>query len=188
MSNDNTSDLEAEQQDEEQEEQVEETTEEQTEEETTEQSDDSEESDDTDWKAEALKYKAISERKAKQANKPKKIETETQAKKIEITPMDSISLMEAKVTNVDDINEVLDYARFKNVPVLEALDSDVVKTMLANKTAERKTANATSTKGGKRGAHKPSGDELISEAGEGKFPDDPDDLAQARIDKKKSKK
>lgn len=113
---------------------------------------------------------------------------EPKAQKIEITPMDTIALMDAKVTNSDDINEVLDYARFKNISVSEALKSNVVKTTLADLAEKRATANATSTKGGKKGISKPDGQTILAQVGEGKFPDDPADLAKARLEQRKSKK
>ena len=190
----NTDDLEVEQKDEEQVEETKEETQEETqEEESTEQSEESKEkTDDTDWKAEALKYKAIAERKAKQADKQKvqakKPESNKQPDKIEITPLDTIALMEAEVTNTDDINEVLDYARFKDISVAKALKSNIVKTTIADKVAERQTAEATATKGGKKGVSTPDADTLIQQANEGNFPEDPADLARARMEQKKSKK
>lgn len=111
-----------------------------------------------------------------------------EAQKIEITPMDTIALMEAEVTNTDDINEVLDYARFKNISVAKALKSSLVKTTIADRVAERKTAEATATKGGKKGISTPDADTLVQQANEGNFPDDPADLAKARMDQKKGKK
>ncbi len=123
-------------------------------------------------------------KKSKPATKKPKAKEATS----ELTPLDTIALMGAKVTNVDDINEVMDYAKLKNISVSDALKSNVVKTILADKVEERETANATATKRGKRGVHKPSDETVLSNAGEGKFPEDPKELAKARTAQKKKKK
>lgn len=124
-------------------------------------------------------------KKAKPALQQK---TQSESSKIEITPLDTIALMEAKVTDADDINDVLDYARFKKISVRDALKSNVIKTTLADKAAERVTAQATNTKGSKKGVSSPDADTVVNQASQGQFPDDPTTLAKARMDQKKSKK
>lgn len=112
----------------------------------------------------------------------------TTQKAPELTAMDTIALVGAEVTNPDDIYEVMDFAKLKNITVSEALKSTVVKAILADKSEGRKTADATSTKSGKRGSTKPSDDQVLTNAGKGVFPDDPADLAKARMAKKQSSK
>lgn len=62
----------------------------------------------------------------------------------------------------DDMDEVLDWAKFKKVAVSEAYKQ--MKDVLDVRTEQRKTAQATQTRGGARGASKVSGEDLLSKA------------------------
>jgi len=172
---DNTDDLEEEEVEEEESDEESETEVDETE---TESDEEEVEEDTTDWKAEALKYKAIADRKDKKAKKVEKPEPKEEETKI--TPLDTIALMKADVTEEDDIQEVIDYAGYKKISVTEALKSPVVKTTLADRAEERKTAKATNTKGGKRGTAKQSAESIIQQARDGKEVD-PEKLAEARM-------
>lgn len=138
-----------------------------------------EESDQRD--AEIAKLK----RQLKQATK--KLEKPSAKPSADLSPTDVIQLMKDNVTETDDINNVVDYAKFKGITVTEALKLGVVKTMLADSKQERETANATSTKGGKRGISTPSTDEILAKAAQGELPDDPIALAKARMAQKQTK-
>lgn len=90
----------------------------------------------------------------------------------------------------DDLDEVLEYARFKKVPVNDAHKQ--YKAVLDIRAEERKTAAATAAgKGGARGASKVTGEDLLRKAEQtGEVPTDPDkmrELAEARIARKKAK-
>ena len=102
-----------------------------------------------------------------------------------LSAKDSARLMEKKIP-VDDWDDVIDYAKYKGIPIADALKSSVVKATLAGKSEERKTAEATNTGGGKRGSDKNSGDKLLKQAEEkNEFPESDKDmeaLAKARID------
>jgi hypothetical protein len=101
----------------------------------------------------------------------------------ELSPRDIIALTNANIA-VDDIDVVLDYAKFKKISVAEALKSSVVKTTLAENEEHRKTAAATNTGAGRRGVQQKSEDSLLSEFKSGKVPetdDEMDRLALARM-------
>jgi len=103
--------------------------------------------------------------KAEQELKNKKPD----ANKIELTTKDTIALMNAKV-HEDDIDDVVDYAKYKGISVTEALKSSVVKSSLAEKEEQRKTALAIQT-GNKRPTNqKVSDQELVEKANKGELP------------------
>lgn len=101
----------------------------------------------------------------------------------ELSSRDIIALINANIAE-EDIDEVLDYAKFKGISVAEALKSSVVKTTLAENEEHRKTAAATNTGAGRRGVQRKSEDSLLSEFKSGKVPetdDEMDRLALARM-------
>ena len=110
------------------------------------------------------------------------------APKEEITAKDAIVLMKAGVDSEEDIDEVVRYAKFENISVVKALESKILKTILSNRKEERETAEATHTGGGKRGVTKASDDTLVQNADKGIYPDDPAELARARLNKRLGKK
>lgn len=83
---------------------------------------------------------------------------------------DLLALTRADV-HEDDIDEVVDYAKFKGISVSEALSSDVVKTLLSNKKEFRKTAEVTNTGTAKKGSVKVTDDTLLKNLSDGKIPE-----------------
>ncbi len=104
-----------------------------------------------------------------------------------ISAMDAMALMGAKVTEEEDINEVVDYAKFKGISVSEALKATAIKSILAEKAEQRTTAEATNTSNARRGTTKPSAETILTNASKGKLPENPEDLADAWIESKKKK-
>ena len=106
-------------------------------------------------------------------------------KKSDLSQEDLLSLVEV---HKDDRSEVMDYAKFKNISVEEALKSDVIKTTLREKAEERKTADATNTGKSTRGSSKVSGESLLKKAEEtGEMPEsdaDLDKMLDADLDKR----
>lgn len=101
----------------------------------------------------------------------------------EMSSRDIIALTKANIAD-EDIDVVLDYAKFKKISVAEALKSSVVKATLAENEEHRKTAAATNTGAGRRGVQQKSEDSLLSEFKSGKVPetdDEMDRLALARM-------
>lgn len=106
----------------------------------------------------------------------------------DLSPKDLYALMENKVPK-DDIDDVVQYAKFSKISVEQALDTDFVTRLLADKAEKRATARATNTGASRRGAGKPSGTSLLGNAiSKGEIPDDDGDLDRlidARLEQKK---
>lgn len=135
-------------------------------EESQEDSQESEESQDkTDWKAEALKYKAILDRN-KGKNKPEI----KQQKQVE-PALDDETLARIYNVPVEDFEEVKDWAAFKKISIGEALKSDSIKTSLATKAEFRKTAQVSNTGASRRGVNTVSDDTLLANSSKGIIPE-----------------
>lgn len=80
-----------------------------------------------------------------------------------LTYRDTIALTNAKV-HADDVDEVVEYARFKKISIAEALESNVIKNSLSEKAEQRKTADATNTGRARPGNARASGDKLLEKA------------------------
>lgn len=94
----------------------------------------------------------------------------------DLSPTDTIALINAKV-HEDDIDDVLEYARFKKVSIRDALKSDVLKATLSLKEEKRTTAEATNAGKGRSTPSKPSGTSLLDKAQKtGEIPADPKEL------------
>jgi hypothetical protein len=137
-----------------------------------------EEEDTTDWKAVAAEEKAKREKaeqtiiKAKQKPKVESVTTNG------LSTSDIIALTRANIAD-EDIEEVLDYAKYRKISVAEALKSSVVKATLSEKSEERKSAQAVHTGGGTRRAGGTISDErLLADASKGIMPDSEEDIAR----------
>jgi hypothetical protein len=149
-----------------------------------------------DYKAkyeEEAKAKSQILARAKKAESALKGSKSTTEKKESAEPTlsvkDSIALAKADIS-VDDIDDVLEFAKFKGMSVSDALSNNMVKTMLKDKEETRRTAEATSTNDGRRAPKQASANELLSNASKGNLPKDDADiarLADARIESKRKK-
>ncbi|MFA5543267.1 MAG: hypothetical protein WDA47_05800 [Bacilli bacterium] len=127
---------------------------------------------------EAKKAKELAENYKVRAEK-----AEAKAKEGKDTPKtdslsqkDLVALIRAEV-HEDDFDEVIDYAKLKNIEVADALKSSVIRTILSEKKEERASAQATSTGNKGAGTKAPSGSELLSRAQKtGELPDDEEGL------------
>lgn len=150
-----------------------------------------EESKEVDWKARAEKaeklagnYKIRAE-KAEKKSKEGKIETSNETG---LSTKDVLILAKANI-HEDDIDEVVEYAQFKKIPIAEAIKSGVMKTFIKEKEEKRRVAAATNTGSARRSSTKPSADDILDRASKGQLPEDPADLAKARWElRKKSSK
>ena len=85
----------------------------------------------------------------------------------------------------EDMDEVLEWAKFKKVPVSEAYKQ--LKGVLEVKNEQRKTANATNISTARRSNSKVTDDVLIEKANKGDLPESQDDidrLMRAKLRKK----
>lgn len=93
-----------------------------------------------------------------------------------LTAKDTLALIEAKVSS-EDFDEVTRVAKILGKPVSEALKDTTLQTILATRGEERRTANATMTRGGTRGASKVDGEDLLRRAETtGEVPDSEADM------------
>lgn len=129
--------------------------------------------------------------RAEKAEKLVKTKAETKVEAHNDTSLsskDTIALINAKV-HEDDVEDVIDYAKYKKISVAEALKSSVIKASLAEKSEFRATANATNTAKARSGGSKASGDTLLDKAKRtGEVPDSDEGLnalVAARYSKKK---
>lgn len=90
---------------------------------------------------------------------------------------DLIAIARANV-HEDDMQEVLEYARFKKIPFKEALKSDVVKTMLSTKEEFRKSAEIANKGTSKRVTQKVTDEGLLKDLSSGKVPEPNTDEAE----------
>lgn len=104
----------------------------------------------------------------------------------DISNRDMYDLIEAKVPK-QDIDEVVSYAKFKGISIADALEDDVVKTILSNNGEMRTTASAAHTGTAKRGSGKLSDDVILAKASKGEDIDDVDALVAARMNNMKQK-
>lgn len=105
-----------------------------------------------------------------------------------VTPKDYLALNNAKITE-DDFDEVVDFAKYRKISVAEALKTQTLKTILAERSEQRQTAKATQIKS-PRGTSQGSGDELLTKASKGQLPNDDagiEALTAARMAKRTQK-
>lgn len=95
-----------------------------------------------------------------------------------ITARDVLILSGAGVTNEEDIEVVEKWAKFNGTSIRDALNDSTLKTVLATKQEERRTALATSSKGGARGTSTPSIEVILSDASKGKLPENDSEIAK----------
>lgn len=122
----------------------------------------------------ANNYKVRAE-KAEKLAKVVKTEVKKEAKSDNMSTKDLYALMEAKVPQ-DDVDDVVEYAKFKGISVADALKTSFVKTALSDKAEQRRIAEATNVGSTRRGSVKATGDVLISKAQKGELPESEDDM------------
>lgn len=113
-------------------------------------------------------------RQLDQVNKKLGIKVEKPVSKtsetVSLSAKDQYALAQANV-HIDDFDEVVDYAKYKNISIQEALKSDVLKATLATKSEFRKTAQVTNTRNTQRSVAKISDDVLLANASKGIIPE-----------------
>ena len=126
--------------------------------------------------------KAEKELKKLKANKPKE-EKET-PKNDELTFADQRALLKADI-HEDDLEEVIEYAKRKDLGIAEALKDNKLKAILSVNAEERKVANATNTGKARSGKGEVSGERLLEDfESKGNVPEsdaDMDKLLKARL-------
>lgn len=157
-------------------------TQEVTEEPNTPESDESSEESTIDWRAEALKAKELADNYKIRAEKAERKTKEapvvkTQESNGNLSPIDIFALTKANI-EAEDLEEVLDYAKYKGISVAEAIKSPVVKATLAERAEQRNVALATNTGASKRTTARQSDEALVSKAEKGELPESDADIAR----------
>lgn len=100
---------------------------------------------------------------------------------------DQVALTKANLED-EDIDEVIEYARFKKITIAAALKSDVIQGTLAKRREERATAQATNTGRTRGTSTKVTGETLLSKAQRtGEIPEKEEDLDELLEARYKSK-
>jgi hypothetical protein len=115
--------------------------------------------------------------RAEKAEKGNKIPKEAPATNNALSLKDTTAIINAKV-HEDDIEEVVEFARFKKIPISEALKNPIMIATLDQRSEQRNTAIATNTGSGRRGSPKVSDETLLSNANSGKLPESDDEIAR----------
>lgn len=115
-----------------------------------------------------IKYRTEADNLKKQFGSS--VHSNNEKKDVDLSPKDAIAIMRANVHN-DDIDEVLDYAKYKKISVEEAIKSSTVKSILAEREEYRKTQEATNTGTSKRVTMKVSDEALLAGLSKGNVPE-----------------
>jgi hypothetical protein len=115
----------------------------------------------------------------KKANKdPKEVKPVTLVKKEEAIPTlslkEQLAIVKADV-NPEDIDEVIDFASYKKISVIDALKHPVVKNLLQEKDEFRKSAKASHTSN-KRPSGKVTDETILQNASKGVLPESDEDM------------
>lgn len=141
----------------------------------------------------AKKFRSIAQRKGSKTQQNDKSGEKREKKPVaseqeaDMTSRDVLALSNAGVKEEEDIDEVVEYAKFKKISVAKALRTPYIQTTLKDRAEERQTADATNTGGGRRGSQKLSDDAILDNARKGKLPDNIDDLVAARAKARRKK-
>ena len=131
----------------------------------------------------AKNYKVRAEKAEALAKKSKGDDT---PKKSDYSLQDIRALADVHDEDVDDVTE---YAKFKNISVAEAKKTPMIQTLLKDKEENRKSAQAANTGGGRRGATTPTHDQVLKDFADGKVSEDDKDIAklvEARFEARKA--
>lgn len=118
--------------------------------------------------------KAEKELKDKKETKVVSKEKTTEPK---LSTFDMLALQKANIETEEDLEEVTRWADYNKISVAEALKSNILKTVLTEKSEQRKSAMAVNTGTGRRAAGGAVSDErLLSDAEKGILPDSTEDI------------
>lgn len=118
--------------------------------------------------------------KTKASTKPEEKKSEkksTEKKGSDLSTDDLYSLMQSQV-NRDDIPEVKTFASVKGITIAEALEDDLLKSILADKVERRNVANATNTGKTSTKSFAKTDSELLADSKKGILPDSDEDLSR----------
>lgn len=138
--------------------------------------DDQDEDDEDDKVIKSLKVqKAKAKEKAEQYRKELE-ELKASQTKSDLSQSDLYTIIKNDVDE-KDVETVVKFAKFEGVSISEALNNDVLQGVLKKRAETRKTAQATSTGGGRRSNTKATPEQLLAKAQKGELPENDNDIA-----------
>jgi len=134
----------------------------------------------------AQNQKVRAEKAEKLAKNAQRVETPN------LSTKDAIALMDAKVKEEEDIDEVENWAKYKGISIAQALKSDELKAVLNIKREKRGTAQATNTGSARHSPSNLTPEQIFQKAKRsGEVPESDEDmkkLVNAVIDARRSHK
>ena len=137
-------------------------------------------------KAEAEAKLLKAERLKKEEQAKANVETKTSEKQ-DVYSQEDVAVLVSKVTDKEDREFVKKSAKTLGISLEDALNDPIVSGKLKERAEQRATAQATNTGAARRGSGKPTNEQILDNATQGKFPEDAEELAEARFAAKKSK-
>lgn len=119
--------------------------------------------------------KIRAEKAEQDLKKSKPAERGATSKSPELSAKDIIAITNAGVTD-EDLDVVMEYARFKNIAISEAIKSPIVRTTLNQNAEYRKSAQASNTGSTRTGSAKVSGEMLLENARRGILPESDEEI------------
>jgi hypothetical protein len=133
--------------------------------------------------------RGILQRKLTKLNKELGIEEKPVKKETETPKNAGIDLKDIRALQDvpdEDVDEVIDYAKFKGISIAEAKKNPVMQTVLKTRAEERKTAEATNTSSTRRSSSKVSDEDLLDKLSKNEVPEeDLDKAIAARLERRK---
>lgn len=146
--------------------------------------------DTTDYKSLFLKEKERADNQKIRAEKAEKLAKQkpSEAPKSVVQDLDKDTIARIYGIHEDDIDEVLDLAKFKKLSLSETLKLGATKAILAEKAEFRKTSEMSNTGNARRGASRVSDDALLSNLSKGEIPENKEDAERLFWAKRGGKK
>src|SRR3990167_2322035 len=119
--------------------------------------------------------------------KPEPKETKEEKTETKSEPLSLKDIRALQDVHDDDVDQITEYAKFKNISVAEAKKLPEMQALLRTKQEERETAQATNTGGGKRATSKNTPEAILERAESGQLPEDDEGikaLSEARLQQK----
>lgn len=117
-----------------------------------------------------IKHRTDADTLRKGSEKKPDLKEEKGKEEKDLSSMDTIAIINAKVPQ-EDIKDVIEYAKFKNTSIEEALKSDILQTTLAKKAEYRRTADASNVGSKKTTTTGTDSATLLKDLSEGKVPE-----------------
>ena len=122
-------------------------------------------------KARLAKAEELARNQKIRAEKAEKLAKEKPVSKQNVTPeLDNATIARIYGIHEDDIEEILDLAKFKKLSLAETLKLGATKAILAEKAEFRKTAEVSNTGNARRSVSKVSDETLLANLSKGEIP------------------